>query len=368
MRILMAGMMLLAFAGCKTIKSDDQLSSVKSDDEEFRALPSHAQTLWDEYVKEETTSATLQEKCVPLQLRPSKSVDEKGLLVIYHGFSGCPNQFINIGRKLAAQGYHVLMPLLPGQGRVPLKIDRENGTVKDDNTAMPRNVEGYRNLTRKINQIAGHYPGYKVIAGLSGGGAQATGTAVAGYDPETDKNIWDRALLMVPLYKIPGLQGTAADIVNMSIPTFNAGFGNGCEASQLDAKEPRAGLCDFEVVHVQAMESYGRESAAQADKFKIPVQILGVEGDGAADDGAITSFFKRAASKDKSLCFYAKGVEHAMLYDGDYLHPDTRPWVPDVEAAVLNWITAGTHAETDGISKEHGQPRCKLTVALPQSS
>ena len=364
MRITLAAAMLMCCIACKSTETT-RLAGMDEGTAQ-RDLPQEAQDLWDTYVQEQVSQAQLQHNCVPIQLTPVQGVEEKGLFIMYHGFSGCPIQFINVGRKLAALGYHVLLPLLPGQGRVPLKIDRAAGTVTDDTSGLPKNAKGYQDLTTKMNQIAAAYPGLRVIGGLSGGGAEATGTAVAGYDATTGKNLWDRALLMVPLYKVPGLPGDAADIVNLSVPTFDAGFGKSCMQGELDTKEPRNGICDFKVADVEAMEGYGAQAATSAGNLKIPVQIVAVEGDTAVDDGAIYDFYKRLASMDKALCYYPKGVAHAMLYEGDYLHPDTRPWVPDVEAALISWVTEGQHTPTEGISVEYSQPLCKLTVALPK--
>jgi alpha-beta hydrolase superfamily lysophospholipase len=365
---------LLFFVLCLNLSCKTTTASLSSEEATAptRSLPDAAQKLWDAYASEQKAGVTLQPNCVPIQLKPPLDVPEKGLLIMYHGFSGCPIQFINIGRKLSAQGFHVLFPLLPGQGRVPLTFDRERRVVTDDQRGMPDNTAPYERLSQSMNAIAAEFPGYKVIAGLSGGGGQAMGTAVEGINPQTQKNHWDRVLLYVPFFKIPGIQGNVAGPVSVLLPGVYKGFGADCEKDQLNEADPRNGMCDFSLKHVIAMKDYGAKSAARAAELQVPIQIAGVEKDGASDDSAIIATFKNIASPDKHLCFYQEGVTHAVFYESDYKYPDTRTWVPEAEDAALDWILRGEAFPTNGPSIEppnaapaDKQPRCKILAPLP---
>ena len=40
----------------------------------------------------------------------------KGIIIMYHGWTGCPDSYNQISSSLNDQGFIVLTPLLPGQG------------------------------------------------------------------------------------------------------------------------------------------------------------------------------------------------------------------------------------------------------------
>jgi len=367
MRMLLLWLVFVMSLSCKTTSSS-MISSEESSS--TRSLPEAAQNLWSSYVAEQQKDVTLQANCIPIHLKPPLDREEKGLFVMYHGFSGCPNQFVNIGKKLAAQGYHVLFPLLPGQGRIPLVFDPAKGLVEDDQRGMPEDTVAYENLSKSINAIAAAYPGFRIIAGLSGGGGQAMGTVVEGVNPETKNNHWNRALLYVPFFKIPGIQGVVAEPVSVLLPGSYTGFGPDCQLGQLSETNPRNGMCDFSLKHIRAMADYGAKSAARAKELNVPIQIAGVEKDGASDNGAIISAFNNISSTDKSLCFYQEGVTHAVFTDSDYANPTTRPWVPEAEEALYAWVFRGEAFATNGPSFEppnsgSKQQRCKILAPLP---
>lgn len=58
------------------------------------------------------------EKTRPFVLGPSPA-EAKGTVLLLHGFTGSPWEVRPLGDALAARGYHVVAPLLPGHGREP---------------------------------------------------------------------------------------------------------------------------------------------------------------------------------------------------------------------------------------------------------
>ncbi len=58
------------------------------------------------------------EKTRPFLLGPGPA-EAKGTVLLLHGFTGSPWEVRPLGEALAARGYHVVAPLLPGHGREP---------------------------------------------------------------------------------------------------------------------------------------------------------------------------------------------------------------------------------------------------------
>ena len=104
---------------------------------------------WDAFVHEQISSAPhgLQQDCVPRRF-PSTAPNStyKGVAVLFHGFSACPQQYFQLAPRLAAEGYDVLLPLTPGHGNnysfhtngtcIPFLPPGCNGTL-DDITHLP---------------------------------------------------------------------------------------------------------------------------------------------------------------------------------------------------------------------------------------
>jgi alpha-beta hydrolase superfamily lysophospholipase len=57
-----------------------------------------------------------QRKCIPTRVLPPPGVPVKGLIVLAHGWTGCPDAYDQISAELSSQGFIALTPLLPGQG------------------------------------------------------------------------------------------------------------------------------------------------------------------------------------------------------------------------------------------------------------
>lgn len=72
---------------------------------------------WNAYArktKSEAPGATLQEGCAPLRIEGTKPI--KGVVVLFHGYSACPQQYDLLGPEIASRGFDVLLPLNPGHG------------------------------------------------------------------------------------------------------------------------------------------------------------------------------------------------------------------------------------------------------------
>ena len=197
-----------------------------------------AKRLWDAYVTETTKDVRLQPGCAPLRVPAIDPTTRrvlrrpKGVVVLFHGYTACPQQFMNFDRTvngrtetvgLAAQlsraGYEVLLPLLPGHGRAPQPNPAWRGgsaplpdpavnkwPVIDDASAVPApltsgdQLEGspYTKLVRQMNAVVAEIPdsANRVVGGISVGGALAThATLLATNKPYT------RSLVAAPFYQ-----------------------------------------------------------------------------------------------------------------------------------------------------------------------
>jgi pimeloyl-ACP methyl ester carboxylesterase len=145
------------------------------------AAPSADQNLWNQYVKSEVGSDSIQAECMPRIVRADPNVGRQGLVMFFHGFTSCPQEFAVLSERLAQAGFDVYLPLLPDHGR----------SAPDAPT--PDRTKSNQNFVKTMNEIASLAPfGDKVLVGLSGGGTLATEAAL------TSPALWDRILVYAP--------------------------------------------------------------------------------------------------------------------------------------------------------------------------
>lgn len=353
----------LAFisGSCRTRSS--QLSSMEA------VSASAEMDLWNQYVQSEIGSDKIQADCMPRIYRADPMVERKGMLMFFHGFTACPQQYFAISERLSKLGYDVYLPLLPGQGREPLDgpkgVDDNYKTLPSTeyhgNGSRREDLDGdgisdrYRKFVMEMNEIARLAPrGDKVIAGLSGGGALATGAAIAGSD------VWDRVLVYAPYYKNPGINGPASAFMNTVLPGLKNDWGAECRETRKEANG-RAGLCALTIGAIRAMTDYGVEQAKNAGQIKAPMQFVGVDFDPTADVGAIHSTFKSV--KNARMCLYPNGVPHSIINpasDAPKLDPY---WVAAMQEDSIAFITQGRWFLTSGVSQEkYGLPTCRYAL------
>lgn len=96
-----------------------------------------------------------------LQPKPTKKV-----VIFFHGFTACPYQFIPLGQALYAEGYNVLIPLMPGHGQA-------GNWNKEKPSPLPTNPEVYQEFALDWLQKAQNLGDKVIVGGLSGGGTLA---------------------------------------------------------------------------------------------------------------------------------------------------------------------------------------------------
>ena len=103
-------MAVLQLTACKTVdNSSAEQSDYGPSQTQVVRQPQAVFDVWKTYVREETEGKQIQPGCVPTHFAPKEGVSSKGLVVIYHGFTACPQQFFLIGQKLAEKGFDVFL-------------------------------------------------------------------------------------------------------------------------------------------------------------------------------------------------------------------------------------------------------------------
>jgi pimeloyl-ACP methyl ester carboxylesterase len=267
--------------------------------------------------------------------------------VLLHGFSACPQQYDELGPKLAKAGYEVFVPLFPGHGAVPKSISPR----VDDVDLVPRTPAIWGNTTRSINDFVSQFRGEKVLVGLSQGSNMALRAT------QLDPNLYDRVVAISP--KLRNESAFVSFLFSNSVHLFNidsyilgmkAGWKH-CE--EVDTKPPgnRAGFCYMENRHGIAMLDFGKVVIDGAvamgvanKKTRTQVQFILSHSDNGTCNGAALEVMKnmqRTGSVFKA-CIMPKEVPHAMFSVHD--SPFVKPWNAPLFQNVENFLTKGEFA------------------------
>jgi alpha-beta hydrolase superfamily lysophospholipase len=252
-----------------------------------------------------------QPACEPQLLPAEPTVTRKGAVVMIHGFGGCPQQFMQLGAMVAAQGYDVLLPLLPGHG----VLSTEDG--EDDLSHLPIAKDGvsrYSGLAQQMNEIMARSPGEKVIVGFSLGGAVSVNANLL------ERELYDRQLLISPMFAIRGgafVEGLAKFLGRIpavkSIVVKPRAARKICDEWQAAG---RAGFCDYRLKHTAGLLALDdmNEEWYEQHPFKEPVQIVAAGGEAYISNDEIVKFTEQHRSFGPiSLCFMPEDVPHEML-------------------------------------------------------
>lgn len=353
-RIYLCLPLLLAFA-CKTKETSPEAEVQATDSTASEgAQPQAVFDIWKKHVEEETGGKQIQPDCKPTHFGPTPGTPSKGIVVLYHGFTACPQQFFDVSKKLVEQGFDVFLPLMPGQGRMPLDEKNRSGVAKDNLADLPVNldVSAIVRTAQRMNELAAAGKGVKVVGGLSGGGGLATGTAIEG------KGVWDRAIFMAPFYKFRITIGPLTAFMDQIYPGFATNYGKDCMKDR-GISGKRNGLCSVTVEAMRTMLQYGLEYRKRVSELGIPVQYVGAENDATINNKEMVAASRDV--KDVSICFFYKGVPHSMMSRYENLQTN-HAWMTSLEQHMVDFISNGTRFPTDGVSSEDKAPKCKVDM------
>jgi esterase/lipase len=335
---------LFTLAGCAAQPADATGNSAADISD---GLGAEASRDWQAYVAE-ATAQPLQQGCAPYSLPSSADQAYRGTVLLLHGYSACPQQYNEIAKELSAEGFTVLVPLLPGHGHAYTVDANGKATDHTEDLITDAHYQDYGVFAKRMADIvAKAAPGDHAVMGLSVGGALAASAA------EQSPGTFKRVLLMNAFFDIANGFGAAiVPVLNAIVPQFPYGWGASCEAERSTG---RAGICQFEVTNLRAVQHFGQDTLKNVGSIDGQVQVVGVEDDPAASDGAIAQAAQTIAGS--SACFFEKGVPHSLFSPQD--NPGVNMyWLPSALADTTSFIGDGQAFKTAEASSVSSYPRC----------
>jgi pimeloyl-ACP methyl ester carboxylesterase len=333
--------------------------------------------LWNKYV--ESIDYKLQKNCKPKHYAPPLNVPVRGTVVLHHGFTACPLQYFELANSLAAKGYHVFLPLMPGQGRA----ENDGSQFEFLPGKKAQGWKRYDEYSKTIDSIMEVAPGKRIVGGLSVGGAVALNSAINRQD------VYDRALVKAPFLALPQSYPRIVDdnerskdksfanasgrrikrffqnIVPNAKATFLAGAKHVPGVGNIDKgwgdecldenKHGRAGICEFKIEHLMAADSFGRDVTRKyrsAKMVKNSIQIVGVENDPAANTEPTRAVIRKLEQSNNRSggCFMDSKIPHAFLSKFENRGVNMY-WLPTVNRQFTNYMADGTPIPKGGKSK-----------------
>jgi esterase/lipase len=306
----------------------------------------HAQELWQAHLTQTLSTGRLQKGCAPF-LKKART-PRQGTVLLFHGYTACPQQYEGLSEDLAKRGYDVYVPLLPGHGRRYLNPHLNTFSGKGDDIAlMPGQyeLERYYAFSEHMSQLLMSEPLERVVGGLS------LGASLAVHSLYTFPHLAQRGFLISPLFDVAAPARSLVPFLAPLLPYQRISWGDSCEHER---NSGRAGYCEFSLTHVSAVQKLGNHVLAKLTEVQQPVQIVGVEQDGAASNPAIAEAHQRLPHNH--TCLFQKGVSHSMLSPQD--NPTREMfWLPALTDQLLRFVTTGDYFDT-GQASEEGLPRC----------
>ena len=331
---------------------------------------------WNDYVAS-AQKTPLQEQCKPKWIHASSDTGFRGTVILHHGFTACPQQFFEWGEMLSRRGFDVLLPTLPGHGRV--LIDPKKNKV--DLTAYPTRENWksqYMDYTRELNAIMAVSSGTRVVGGLSVGGETALGAAL------NQPYLYDRLILMSPFFELSRIKTTVgknADLTTRFLSNFKSlneeksstfddwsssyswmnwysharqSWGPDCEKTETQLG--RQGYCQFTIDSISANQYYGRWLLTEVSKASHlpPMQIIAVERDGTASTDLmhdLIGFAQPISGQHSQICFFRNDANHSLLSKFDSPKQD-KYWIPFLEYQATRFVVDGTPVDARGTVKD----------------
>eukprot|EP01135_Chromosphaera_perkinsii_P003859 Nk52_evm7s259 gene=Nk52_evmTU7s259 len=274
---------------------------------------------WEDYVNLQEEMYDFQPDCAPTAIDADPSVPYRGVVMYLHSFTACPSQFYQMGRIMAARGFQVLIPTLPGHGQA-------HGTVcgifgfckrKDLLNGIPSTAgecEGeYDRFMHEMNDIMIAARGEKAITGLALGGALAA--QMSQMKDEEDNFIYDRALLQTPELALPRVSVFGIGLLNMFpfLRGIRLGWGETCEKQTKDCG--RKGSCTFTVGQLACSVIMSNTINERLETAVVPTQAIMSFGDDVVSAPATKHLFDKMTAesiyKNRMMyCFMDESVPH----------------------------------------------------------
>lgn len=293
-------------------------------------------TAWADYANgvNETPHAA---NCEPRRFAAVPGTRRRGAVIMFHGFGSCPQQFLELAPRISAQGFDVLLPLLPGHGAMPTA---GGGDDLSDLPSADESSSRYFGFATSMNRIMATSPGEKIMVGFSLGAAISLNAALQATEQ------YDRLLLLAPMLAIRGgaFVETLAEALGR-MPGLDEkivkprGFRAECGSWQAAG---RAGFCDYRYKHVVALidlaqinrQLYARQPLSN------PIQVVAAGDDNYVSNHRIADYASAQAEFGPiSLCYMPPDVPHEMLTPYENMGRDMywlEPLLMDATAFVVH--------------------------------
>jgi alpha-beta hydrolase superfamily lysophospholipase len=271
-------------------------------------------------------------------------VPHRGTAILLHGFTACPQQFDELGPKLAAAGYEVFVPLFPGHGAIPTSME-----PRIDNTSqIPKSTLGWVSFTSRVNELASLMEGKKVIIGLT------QGANLALHASQKSPTLYDKVVAIAPMLSVQFEQFTnlfSNSISILNIDEFIMAQRNSWPKCEADTLPPanRGGFCNFENRSAIVVIEFGKmvadlakKQAQSGVKTKAPVQLVISHMNDGVSNNASEELVKNMnlAGSVAKLCVMPKEVPHSMISIHDT--PYVKPWNAALFQSIEDFVTKGT--------------------------
>lgn len=311
----------------------------------FKPISERSEQVWQAHLRAVSQEASIQlPGCLPFRL--SAKGPRRGSILLFHGFTACPQQFWGLAPQLAAAGYDVFAPLSPGHGH--RAVEGPKG-IADQMQEMPAddNYIQYRTFANQMSDLVRDDSQRKMTGGVSVGATLAMSAMV--------QNPWlyDRAFLAAPLFEVVRPQNHLVPAINFLLGTQQGDWGPGCEGERAGG---RAGYCQFLFGHIRATQRLGHETLAQLATVPTRIQLTGVENDHTADTSAMGEAVRTLPFAKG--CLYAGGANHSMLSVYD-VPDEPKFWLPNLERQLLRFVSESVNFDVIEPAVEAGLPRCK---------
>ena len=119
-----------------------------------------AEAGYAELVAKDRADITLLPECVSLDVRPT--VAQQGVVLLFHDYTSCPNQFAALADRLASAGFRVLVPRWP-----------EHGVANTTAEPAPVDAQDAADFAMRTTALALGIDKRTVVGGFSGGATLA---------------------------------------------------------------------------------------------------------------------------------------------------------------------------------------------------
>lgn len=291
-----------------------------------------AQARWDAYLAL-YEAVELQDGCVPRRVDPPPAVAVRGAVMLMHGYFSCPQQFETLLMPLNEAGFRVYLPVLPGHGVKALEPDADDVSE----LAVPRDwARVFPDFVDRMNGVMALEEGERVLGGLS------VGASLAVLANARREDLYDRTLLWVPFFGVPGggFSNTMAATLSRTpllreINMSRLGWRPSCLEKR---RQGRAGLCNYRAKHLGAIVALGAWNLEQIETRPIdgPLQVLAIDDDPSVSEARVRRFAAAHAGRPgASGCLLDADLPHSLLS-----HPDN----PGVDMYWLPWLVQASAA------------------------